>query len=120
MKRVFTNSSGQNIVPYQILAYYIEKWPIYSLPQFGNSRRTLLATALVYCFFFQCPSQFVCCYILQLGEGYGSNDRNMYSEIGIAKQNNKQIQCTMFYFLFVCLFNYHFDWSFLMISNSND
>ena len=34
--------SGQNIVPYQILAYYIEKWPIYSLPRFGNSRRTLL------------------------------------------------------------------------------
>ena len=26
----------------QILAYYIEKWLIYSLPQFRNSRRTLL------------------------------------------------------------------------------
>ena len=26
------NLSGQNIVPYKILAYYIEKWPICSLP----------------------------------------------------------------------------------------
>ena len=33
--------SGQNIVPYQILAYYIEKWPTYSLPQFRNSGRLL-------------------------------------------------------------------------------
>ena len=30
------------IVPYQSLAYYIEEWPIYSLPPFGNSRRNLL------------------------------------------------------------------------------
>ena len=36
------NLLGQNIVPNQILAYYIEKWPIESLPQFGNSRRILL------------------------------------------------------------------------------
>ena len=36
------NLSGQNIVPYQILAYFIEKLPIYSLPPFGNSRRNLL------------------------------------------------------------------------------
>ena len=36
------NLSGQNKVLYQILAYYIEKWPIYSLPRFGNYRRTLL------------------------------------------------------------------------------
>ena len=36
------NLSGQNKVPGQILAYLIEKWPIYSLPRFAISRHTLL------------------------------------------------------------------------------
>ena len=36
---------GQNLVPNQILDFYIEKWPIYRLPRFGNSRRTLLYDA---------------------------------------------------------------------------